>query len=79
MCLLSFISTLDAEFKCWRSYPDESKTQAWNKKELEESITNGKSNENTEILKKVNNVTTSENAVKVVKEFEQIIKNKKAT
>ena len=37
------------------------------KKELEESITNGKSNENTEIQEKVSNVTTSEDAVKVVK------------
>ena len=36
------------------------------KKELEESITNGKSNENTEIQEKVSNVTTSEDAVKVV-------------
>ena len=36
------------------------------KKELEESIANGKSNENTEIQEKVSNVTTSEDAVKVV-------------
>ena len=46
------------------------------KKELEESIINGKSNENTEMLEKVNNVTTNEDAAKVVQEFGQIIKNK---
>ena len=48
------------------------------KKELEELIINGKSNENTEMLEKVNNVTASEDAAKVVKEFEQIIKNGKS-
>ena len=45
---------------------------------MQESITNGKSNKNTEMQGKVNNVTTSENAAKVVQEFEQIIKNKKS-
>ena len=45
---------------------------------MQESITNGKSNKNTEMQEKVNNVTTSENAAKVVQEFEQIIKNKKS-
>ena len=48
------------------------------KKELEELIINGKSNENTEMLEKANNVTASEDAAKVVKEFEQIIKNEKS-
>ena len=48
------------------------------KKELEELIINGKSNENTEMLEKVNNVTTNEDAAKVVQEFGQIIKNKKS-
>ena len=48
------------------------------KKELEELIINGKSKENTEMLGKVNNVTASEDAAKVVKEFEQIIKNEKS-
>ena len=47
------------------------------KKELEESKTNGKSNENIEMQEKVNNVITSEDAAKIVQEFEQIIKNKK--
>ena len=47
------------------------------KKELEDSIINRKSNENTEMLEKVSNVT-SEDAAKVVQEFKQIIKNKKS-
>ena len=55
MCLVSFISTLYAEFRCRRSYRDEQKNQAW------------KSNENTEMLEKVNNVATSEDAEKVVR------------
>ena len=54
------------------------KTKLEIKKELEESIINGKSNENTEMLEKVNNVTTNEDAAKVVQEFGQIIKNKKS-
>ena len=53
------------------------KTKFEIKKELEESKTNGKSNENIEMQEKVNNVITSENAAKIVQEFEQIIKNKK--
>ena len=55
------------------------KTRSEIKKELEESITNGKSNKNIEIKEKVNNVVTREDAAKVVQEFEQIIKNKKPT
>ena len=47
-------------------------------KELEQSITNGTSNKNTEVQEKVGNVTTSKDAAKVVQEFEQIIKNKKS-
>ena len=54
------------------------KTKLEIKKELEESIINGKSNENTEMLEKVNNVTTNEDAAKVVQEFGQIIKNRKS-
>ena len=53
------------------------KTKFEIKKELEESKTNGKSNENIEMQEKVNNVITSEDAAKIVQEFEQIIKNKK--
>ena len=49
------------------------------KKELEELITNGEKNENTEMQENVNNVATRKDAVKIVQEYEQIIKNKKAT
>ena len=48
------------------------------KKELEESIINGKSNENTDMLENPSKVTTSEDAAKDFQELEQIIKNKKA-
>ena len=72
MCLLNFTSTLETIQK-------NGKTRFEIKKELEESITNGKSNKNIEIKEKVNNVVTREDAAKVVQEFEQIIKNKKPT
>ena len=45
------------------------------KKELEESINNGKRNENRDMQEKVNNCATNEDAVKVVQEFEEIIRN----
>ena len=48
------------------------------KKELEESITNGKRNKNTDIQEKVDNCITNEDAVKVVKESEEIIKSQKS-
>ena len=48
------------------------------KKELEESIINGKEIENTDMQEKVNNCTTNEDAVKLIQEFEEILKNKKA-
>ena len=48
------------------------------KMNLRELITNEKSNENTEMQEKFNNVTRNEDAAKVVQEFEQIIKNKKS-
>ena len=48
------------------------------KKELEESITNGKRNESTDMQEKVNKcMTNEEGEVKVIQEFEEIIKNKK--
>ena len=41
------------------------------KKQLEESISNGKRNENTDMQEKVNNCTVNEeDAVKVIQEFE---------
>ena len=54
------------------------KTKFETKKELKELITNGKKNENTEMQEKVNNVTTNEDAAKVIQEFEPIIKKKKS-
>ena len=54
------------------------KTKPEIKKELEESITNGKRNENMDIQEKVNNCARVEDAAKVVQEFEEIIKNKKS-
>ena len=54
-----------------------SKTKLEIKKELNESIINGKSNKNKEMLEKVNDITTSENVMKVVQEFEKVIMNKK--
>ena len=53
------------------------KTKLEIKKELNESIINGKSNKNKEMLEKVNDITTSENVMKVVQEFEKVIMDKK--
>ena len=53
------------------------KTKFEIKKELEESIANGKRNENADMLEKVNKCTTNEDAVKVIQEFENVIQNKK--
>ena len=39
---------------------------------------NGERNENIEMQEKVNNIITSDDAAKVVQEFDQIIKNKKS-
>ena len=55
------------------------KTKSGTKKELEESIANGGTNENTDIQEKAKKCTTNEeDAAKVIQEFEQIIKNKKS-
>ena len=49
------------------------------KKEFEEATANGKKNENTDIEEKANNCTANEeDAVKVIQEFEKIIKNKES-
>ena len=48
------------------------------KRELEDSIVNGRRNENTNIQDKVNGCITSEDAVKAIQEFEQIVKRKKS-
>ena len=55
------------------------KTKSEIKKELEDSIANGKNNENTDIEEMANNCMESqEDAAKVIHEFEEIIKNKKS-
>ena len=52
MCLVDFMSTLDAEFRWRKTYPEEQKSQAGNKKKFKQSIMHEKSNENTEMLEK---------------------------
>ena len=53
-------------------------TKSETEKELEESKLNGR-NENTDMEEKVNNcVANEEDAVKVIQEFEEIMKNKKS-
>ena len=52
------------------------KTKCEIKKELEESIVNGRRNKNPNMQDKVNGFITNEDAVKAIQEFEQIIKNK---
>ena len=53
------------------------KTKSEIKKELQDSIANGKKNENTDIEQMAKNCTKSEeNATKVIHKFEEIIKNK---
>ena len=51
------------------------KTKTEIKKELEDSIINGRKNENTDMQDKVNGCITNEDAIKVIQEFEQIIQN----
>ena len=49
------------------------------KKELQESIANGKRNKSTDLEKKSNNCTANkEDVAKVIQEFEEIFKNKKS-
>ena len=55
------------------------KTKSEIKKELEESIANGKKNKNTDVEQMAKNCTKSEeDAAKVIHEFEEIIRNKKS-
>ena len=55
------------------------KTKSEIKKELEDSIANGKKNENTDIEQMAKNCTESkEDAAKIIHEFEEIIRNKKS-
>ena len=55
------------------------KTKSEIEKELEDSIVNGKKNENTDIERVAKNCTESEqDATNIIHEFEEIIKNKKS-
>ena len=55
------------------------KTKSGTKKELEDSIANGKKNENTDIEEMTKNCTKSkEDAARVIHKFEEIIKNKES-
>ena len=55
------------------------KTKSEIKKELGDSIANGKRNENTDIQQMVKNRTANkEDVAKVIQEFEEIIRNKKS-
>ena len=55
------------------------KTKSEIKRELEDSIANGRKNENTDIQQMVENCSASEeDATKVIQEFEEIIRNKKS-
>ena len=47
------------------------------KKELEDSIINGRKNENADMQDKVNRCISNEDGMKVIQDFEQIIQNKK--
>ena len=52
--------TLDAEFRSERYNFNDKKTKSEIKKELEDSIVNGKKNKNTDIEEMTNNCTESE-------------------
>ena len=55
------------------------KTKSEIKKDLEDSIGNGKKNENTDIEEMANNCMESEkDPAKIIHKFEEIIKNKKS-
>ena len=54
------------------------KTKSENKKDLEDSIANGKKNENADIGEMTNNCMGSEkDAAKIIRKFDEVIKNKK--
>ena len=56
------------------------KTKSEIKKDLEDSLANGKSNQNKDIEEMANNFMESqEDAAKAIHEFDEIIKNKKVT
>ena len=54
------------------------KTKSENKKDLEDSVANGKKNENADIEEMTNNCMESEkDAAKIIRKFDEVIKNKK--
>ena len=53
------------------------KTKSEIKKDLEDSIVNGRRNENADMQDKVNGCITNEDAVKAILKFEQIIQDEK--
>ena len=54
------------------------KTKSEYKKDLEDSIANGKKNENADIEEMTNNCMESEkDAAKIIRKFDEVIKNKK--
>ena len=54
------------------------KTKSKIKKDLEDSIVNGRRNENADMQDKVNGCITNEDAVKAILKFEQIIQDEKS-
>ena len=71
--------TLDAELRSERCDLNDQKNKTRNNRELEDSIANGKKNENTDIDQMAKNCTESkEDAVKTIHEIEEIVRNKKS-
>ena len=54
------------------------KTKSEIKKDLEDSIVNGRRNKNADMQDKVNGCITNEDAVKAILKFEQIIQDEKS-
>ena len=75
LCLLQMLN-LDAKDIIPKIKKTKTKTEI--KKELDDSIINGEKNENADMQDKVNRCISNEDAIKVIKDFEQIIQNKKS-
>ena len=73
------MSTLYADLEVKEAILTTKKAKSEIKKEFEDSIANGKQNENTDMEEITNNCAESqEDVAKVIHEFEEIIKNKKS-
>ena len=71
--------TLDAKFRSKGAILTTKNTKCEIMKELEDSIANGKKNENTDIRQMVENYTANEeDAAKVIQKFEENIRNEKS-